>query len=297
MGGSAGPAKESVGLTDMNLTAPSEVKALLASLDFRPSKVLGQNFLIDSNILRILLATAALRPNDAVIEIGPGLGVLTEGLARGSGRVVAIEKDHRLAAYLKERFQTTPNLELIEADALDVDMEKYLAAGCNKVVANLPYSVASRLLVNLAEAPHRPEQMVVTIQNEVADRITAEAGTNDYGLLSVILQLRYEISIRKEVSPWCFYPPPEVKSAIVNLVLRERAEEPSDYEQFKSLLKLCFSKRRKQIFGILRKTYAKSEAALAQLKMDPQSRPETLSPEQWIRLSNALCHTADGQGG
>ena len=122
----------------MNLTAPSEVKALLAELDFRPSKALGQNFLIDANILKILLTTADLHPDDAVIEIGPGLGVLTEWLTRRSGKVVAIEKDKQLAAYLKEHFQKTPNLELIEADALDVDLDKYLAAGFNKVVANLP---------------------------------------------------------------------------------------------------------------------------------------------------------------
>lgn len=280
----------------MNLTAPSEVKALLAELDFRPSKVLGQNFLIDSNILKILLATAALRPDDAVIEIGPGLGVLTEGLARAAGKVVAIEKDRRLAAYLKKRFQNTPNMELIEADALDIDMDKYLAAGCNKIVANLPYSVASRLLVNLAEAPHRPGQMVVTIQNEVADRLTAKVDTDDYGLLSVILQLRYEISVRKEISPSCFYPPPEVKSAIVNMVLREPAEEPQDYERFKSLLKLCFSKRRKQLGGVLRRNFAHFDTVLAQLQLDPQSRAETLSPEQWVSLSNGLCCKVDGQG-
>jgi 16S rRNA (adenine1518-N6/adenine1519-N6)-dimethyltransferase len=277
-----------VGLTDMNLTAPSEVKALLAQLDFRPSKVLGQNFLIDSNILNILLGTADLQHDDTVIEIGPGLGVLTEGLVRGAGKVVAIEKDHRLAAHLRERFQETPNLELIEADALDVDLDKHLAAGCNKVVANLPYSVASRLLVDLAEAAHRPQQMVVTIQSEVADRLTAKADTDDYGLLTVLLQLRYEISIRKEVSPSCFYPPPEVKSAIVNMALCASAEEPANYEQFKNLLKLCFSKRRKQIFGILRKVYPTAETALARMKLDPQSRPEILTPEQWVKLSNSL---------
>lgn len=279
----------------MNLTAPSEVKALLAQLDFRPSKVLGQNFLIDSNILKILLATANLRPDDAVIEIGPGLGVLTEGLVRGAGKVIAIEKDHRLAAYLKERFQKTPNLELIESDAREVDLDKHLADGCNKVVANLPYSVASRLLVNLTEAPHRPEQMVVTIQNEVADRLTAKADTDDYGLLSVILQLRYKISIRKEISPSCFYPPPEVKSAIVNMSLRTPAEEPRDHEQFKKLLKLCFSKRRKQLGGVLRRNFAHFDDVLAQLKLDPQSRAETLSPEQWVSLSNELCCKVDGQ--
>lgn len=273
----------------MNLTAPSEVKALLAQLDFRPSKVLGQNFLIDSNILHILLTTADLHPDDAVIEIGPGLGVLTEGLICGAGKVVAIEKDKRLAAYLRKRFQETQNLELIEADALDVDMDKHLAGGFNKVVANLPYSVASRLLVNLAEAPHRPEQMVVTIQNEVADRLIAAPGTDDYGLLSVLMQLRYKIELRKSISPSCFYPPPEVKSAIVNMVLRELPEKPLDYNQLKELLRLCFSKRRKQIGGVLRKNFAQFDAVLSRLRLDPQSRAETLSPEEWVALSNALC--------
>ena len=273
----------------MNLTAPSEVKALLARLDFRPSKVLGQNFLIDSNILKILVATADLQPGDAVIEIGPGLGVLTECLARDAGRVVAIEKDHRLAAHLREYFRGTRGLELIEADALEVDLNKHLAAGCNKVAANLPYSVASRLLVDLAEAPRRPRQMVVTVQSEVADRLKAKADTDDYGLISVILQLRYDISIRKEVSPSCFYPPPDVKSAIVSMVLREPAVQPVNYSPFKELLKLCFSKRRKQLGGILRKQFPEVEIVLSSLGLDPRSRPETLNPEQWVKLSNVLC--------
>jgi 16S rRNA (adenine1518-N6/adenine1519-N6)-dimethyltransferase len=276
----------------MNLTAPSEVKALLSELDFRPNKILGQNFLIDSNILKILLTTANLRPDDAVIEIGPGLGVLTERLIRQSGKVIAIEKDKRLVVYLKEYFRKTPNLELIEANALDVNLDIYLAAGFNKIVANLPYSVASRLLVNLAEAAHRPEQMVVTVQNEVANRLIAAPGTNDYGLLSVLMQLRYEIDIQKEISPSCFFPPPEVKSAIVNLVLREPAENPRDYDHLKELLKLCFSKRRKQLGGILRKNFAPFDAALSAPKLDPRARAETLSLEQWVRLSNALCRKA-----
>jgi 16S rRNA (adenine1518-N6/adenine1519-N6)-dimethyltransferase len=272
----------------MNLTAPSEVKALLTQLDFRPSQVLGQNFLIDANILKILLTAADLHPDDAVMEIGPGLGVLTEWLARRCCKVIAIEKDKKLAAYLKKYFQKTPNLKLIEADALDVDLDTHLAAGFNKVVANLPYSVASRLLVGLAEAVHRPKQMAVTVQDEVADRIIAKPGTKDYGLLSVLLQLRYEIHVRKKISSSCFFPPPEVKSAIVSMILRERAQNPRDYEHLKGLLKRCFSQRRKQLGGILRQDFAQIDVLLSQMKFDPQSRAERLSPEQWIRLSNAL---------
>ena len=295
MGGTTGAAQKPVGKrkNPMNLTAPSDVKALLVKLDFRPSKALGQNFLIDANILKILLTTANLHPDDAVIEIGPGLGVLTEWLTRRSAKVVAIEKDKRLVAYLQEHFQKTPNLELIEADALDIDLDKHLAAGFNKVVANLPYSVASRLLVNLAEAAHRPDQMVATVQNEVADRLIAAPGTNHYGLLSVLLQLRYEIHVRKEVNPSCFFPPPEVKSAIVSMILREPAQKPQDYNHLKELLKLCFSKRRKQLGGVLRNHFTAFDVVLSQMKLAPQSRAETLSSEQWVRLSNALI----GSGG
>jgi 16S rRNA (adenine1518-N6/adenine1519-N6)-dimethyltransferase len=272
----------------MNLTAPSEVKALLAELDVRPSKALGQNFLIDANILRILLTTADLHPDDAVIEIGPGLGVLTEWLTRRSGKVVAIEKDKRLAAYLRNHFQKRPNLELIEADALDVDLDKHLAAGFNKVVANLPFSITSRLLIHLAEASHRPKNMAVTVQDEVADRLIAAPGTKNYGLLSVLMQLRYEIDVRKKVSPSCFFPSPEVKSAIVNMVLREPVLKPRDYDHLKGLLKRCFAKRRKQLGGILRKDFAQWDAVRLPMKFDPQSRAEMLSPEQWVKLSNAL---------
>lgn len=273
----------------MNLTAPSEVKALLDQLDFRPSKVLGQNFLIDANILKIILTTAFLHQSDGVLEIGPGLGVLTEWLARWSGKVVAIEKDRRLFDYLSERFEKTRNLRLIHADALDVNLDEILADGVNKVVANLPYSVGSRLLVELTELPHRPEQIVVTVQREVAERLTAKPGTRDYGLLTVFAQLRYDIGIRKEVSPTCFYPPPDVHSAIVNMVLRDEQPELRDVEQFKALVKTAFAQRRKQLLTVLKKNFPTGiEDTMQKLGIDLRARPENLSPTQWTALANAL---------
>lgn len=277
----------------MNLTAPSEVKALLDHLDLRPSKVLGQNFLIDANILRILLAAADLRQSDQVLEVGPGLGVVTEWLERWAGRVVAIEKDSRLFEHLKKRFATSDRVTLIHADVLDVDLPKLLAGGINKMVANLPYSIASRLLVDLIQALQPPERMVITVQKEVAHRLNAKPETKDYGLLSILTQLRYHVAIEKDVSPTCFLPAPEVHSSIVNLRLREQPPLVADRDQLTLLLKLAFSRRRKQLHTVLASEIRAGgrevvDRALGRLGIPAEARPENLLPDQWSAFSNAL---------
>jgi 16S rRNA (adenine1518-N6/adenine1519-N6)-dimethyltransferase len=273
----------------MKLTKPSDVRALLAALDFHPSRVLGQNFLIDLNILNILLDAAALTHRDRVLEVGPGLGVLTEGLLNRAGRVVAVEKDARLFQWLEKRFAAFPSLGILHADILDVDLPALLAQGVNKCVANLPYAVASRFLVNLLGAPCPPERIVVTVQFEVAERFAALPGTHDFGLISVLAQLDYVVSIHKRISPTCFWPPPEVTSAIL---LLERRLAPlaavPDRAALLCLLKLCFSKRRKQLGTILRGEFAGVEQVLAELGIVPSARPENLAPAEWGRLSAAL---------
>ena len=169
----------------MKLTKPSDVRALLAAMDFHPSRVLGQNFLIDANILNILLDAAALAPTDAVLEVGPGLGVLTEGLIERAGRVVAVEKDSRLFEWLQNNYTASPKITLIHSDILDVELAPLLAGGVNKCVANLPYAVASRFLVELMGAERAPERIVVTVQLEVAER------------LAIAAQLEKRISFRR----------------------------------------------------------------------------------------------------
>lgn len=268
----------------MRLTSPSEVRALLAEMNFKPSRILGQNFLIDGNILRILTELADLQPGDGVLEIGPGLGVLTGPLLEKAGRVVAIEKDDVLHEKLAARLAGAANLTLIHADALQVDLTALLASGINKVVANLPYSVGSRLLVELARAERKPERMVVTVQKEVADRITAKPGTHDFGVLSVFLQLDYEPFLRKRVSRSCFFPAPQVESALVELRRRtKRVEALQSETAFHELVRACFAHRRKQLASILRQPEAIATAGL-----DPTQRPETLGLADWIRLANAL---------
>ena len=274
----------------MNLTRPTEVKALLNRLGIHPNRVLGQNFMIDANILRIMLDTARVTRDDAVLEVGPGLGVLTKGLLREAGRVVAVEKDRGLYEHLKANFVDQPKLTLVHADILDTDLEELMACGINKVVANLPYSISSRLLVELAGCSKPPQTITATVQREVAERITAQPGTGDYGILGIFLQVRYETEISKNISPSCFYPPPDISSSIVNLTLRAKPlAVTSSRTHFENLVKTCFSQRRKQIGKLLR-TYdpGAPEQALAALDIDPHARPEELPPEKWVELSNAL---------
>ena len=273
----------------MNLTHPSEVRELLDQLKLRPRRALGQNFLIDANILRILLSTANLHQDDHVLEIGPGLGVVTEWLLRWSGRVTANEVDPTLAAHLRRRFADEPRLTLIEADALDVNVKDLLAGGVNKVVANLPYSIGSRFMVNLVMASSAPERIVVTVQREVADRLTAAPGTKDYGLLGILAQQRYTVRRRKDISPTCFLPAPEVRSAIVDMKRNETNRLAMEERPlFLDLLQYAFSRRRKQLLPTLKGYAGRSEEALAPLfarwKIKPQARPEDLSPVQWVEV-------------
>lgn len=268
----------------MRLTSPSDVRALLQRMDFKPSRILGQNFLIDGNILRIMLDAASLQPADHVLEIGPGLGVLTEPLLERAGRVTAIEKDDRLHEHLRASL-TAPHLRLLHADALEADLDGLLAGGVRKVVANLPYSVGSRVLVELMHSAARPDVLVVTVQLEVAERLAARPDTRDYGLLSIFAQLDYDVQVVKRISRTCFWPPPQVESAIVKLALRpQRAVTLRDEARFRALVKECFAHRRKQLGSLVR-----DRDALQRAGLDPAQRPETVDVAGWCRLANEVC--------
>ena len=271
------------------LTRPSEVRALLTQLDFHPSRILGQNFLIDRNILDILLAAAELQPADAVIEVGPGLGVLTGALLDRTAAVAAVEKDHRLAPYLRERFAGEPRLHLVHADILECDLPALFPKPGMKLVANLPYAIAARLLVELTALPHPPALIVVTIQREVADRLEAKPSTNDYGLLSILLQRHYEIRTVKHISPSCFWPPPEVQSSISKLVRRPAPlGGPADERALRALLRHAFSRRRKTMARSLRDLVPDPLPALAAAGIAPAARAEELQPGTWPALLRAL---------
>jgi 16S rRNA (adenine1518-N6/adenine1519-N6)-dimethyltransferase len=269
------------------LTSPREVRGLLAQLGHRPNKGLGQNFLIDANILDIIADTADIQPDESVLEIGPGLGALTERLIPKAKTVTCIEKDPVMVEYLKSRFS---NFTLIESDALDLDLDVLFAEGITKVAANLPYSVASRLMVDMAECEHRPMRMSLTIQKEVAVRLTAPPGDKHYGLLGILTGVFYENTLVKKISPTCFLPPPKVWSAVVKMERRATPLVDADtYPVFKKLLKYCFSQRRKQVGTILKHMgISPVDALLADAGIGHTERPEVIESERWEALARLL---------
>ncbi|MBT8042097.1 MAG: ribosomal RNA small subunit methyltransferase A [Pontiella sp.] len=273
--------------TEPRLTSPKEVRALLEQLGHRPNKGLGQNYLIDANILDIIADTADIQAGESVLEIGPGLGALTERLIPKAKSVTCIEKDPVMVNYLNTRFS---EFTLIEHDALDVDLEALFESGITKVAANLPYSVASRLMVDIAECRNRPELMSLTIQKEVADRLTAPSGNKHYGVLGILTGAFYTNSLIKKISPTCFLPPPKVWSAVVRM---ERHEEPivgiEAYPLFKKLVKFCFSQRRKQIGTILKKMGIEPvDEILMDAGIEHSERPEVIEIERWAALARLL---------
>ncbi|MDD3275947.1 MAG: 16S rRNA (adenine(1518)-N(6)/adenine(1519)-N(6))-dimethyltransferase RsmA [Kiritimatiellales bacterium] len=267
------------------LSNPSVIRALLDSLEHRPNKGLGQNYLIDGNILGIIVAAAKIKPDDQLLEIGPGLGALTQVLLAETDKLIAIEKDRTMVSHLRTHFQT---LELLETDVLDVNLNELFSGGVNKIVANLPYSVGSRFIVNALEAAPLPEKMIFMIQKEVADRLTAQPGSKTFGPLAIWSQLNYEVKNIKNVSPTCFMPAPKVWSAVVRFEKRAAplAEVP-DYARFKRLVKTVFTQRRKQIGSNLRNNLPEFFQGLEKCGIDPATRPEQIPIEQWAALARS----------
>jgi 16S rRNA (adenine1518-N6/adenine1519-N6)-dimethyltransferase len=272
----------------------TEMRRLLDERGLRLTKSLGQNFLHDGNQLRRIVAAAELTPEDSVLEIGPGLGPLTELLLAGAGRVLAIEKDRRLVALLRERFAAALDagrLELLHADALEIlrapprDWTRW------KLVSNLPYSVASPILVELALAPAAPERLVATLQWEVARRLTAAPGGADYGVLTLLVQARFEPRAQFKIPAACFFPAPEVDSACVALARRpEPLLTAAQLPVFTAVVKRAFSQRRKMMFKLLKEDWpaARLGRAFAQAGLAPDVRAEAVTLEQFAQLTRTL---------
>jgi len=273
------------------------MRELLAARGIQVTKSLGQNFLHDANQLRRIVTAAELTKPDKVLEIGPGLGPLTELLLENAGAVLAIETDARLVEFLRERFLNpqsairNPQFELLHADALDYLKHEPRDWNDWKLVANLPYSVASPILVELALLPRRPERMVVTLQLEVARRLMAKAGDEDYGVLTLLVQLDYEPLDWFKIPAGCFFPAPDVDSACVVLIRRHTPLLPEDrHADFVKIVKRAFSERRKMMLKLLKQDWPaeKLEAAFVALKISPQERAEKLRLEQFVSLATLL---------
>jgi 16S rRNA (adenine1518-N6/adenine1519-N6)-dimethyltransferase len=253
-------------------------------------KRLGQNFLIDPNIVRKIVAVTELTPTDTVLEIGPGRGILTEALCRAAGHVTAIEVDPRLHAYLTERQARFSNLTLVLDDAMIYPIER-LPIG-TIVVANLPYYLSTPLLFRLLDQRNRFPRMVLMLQNEVADRLVAKPGSSGYGVLSVMAQYGAEIMKAFRVSAPCFRPRPEVASAVVLLKSKhQRALNQEEEPKFSALVKAAFAHRRKMLVNSLKdQGYEQKSvaAALESLNLSPSTRAEILSIEQFIGLTRRI---------
>lgn len=263
---------------------------MASSLPPTAIKRLGQNFLIDSNIVRKIVALAELTLTDTILEIGPGRGILTESLCRAAGQVTAIEVDPRLHAYLTERQLRFSNLTLVLDDAMTYPIAD-LPIG-TIVVANPPYYLSTPLLFRLLDQRNRFPRMVLMLQNEVVDRLVAEPGTSDYGVLSVMAQYAAEISKAFRVSAQCFRPRPEVDSAVVLLKTKhQRALSQEEEPKFSALVKAAFAHRRKTLANSLKDEEYEQKpvtAALKFLNLSLSTRAETLSVEQFIELTRRI---------
>ena len=270
----------------------SELLSLLDRLELHPSRRLGQNFLVDENCLQALVRSAHPQPGEAVLEIGPGTGVLTEKLLDAGCQVFAVEYDHRLFAYLKERFASRgEQFTLVNADACRVDYQALLPQGRPfRVIANLPYSCASVLLGRLSELDVPPESFHILLQLEMAQRLTAPVGSGEYGVLTARLAFRYAASIVRTVPKGVFFPPPEIDSAFLQLEKRKETP-PADVIALASRLAgAAFSSRRKQARRLLESQCAGFDfaKAFAGLSLSPEARAEVISPAQYLALARMV---------
>lgn len=285
----------------MRIADYSVTRAILERHGFTFKKSFGQNFLTDTNILQKIVDTAEIDKNVNVIEIGPGIGALTEFLAESAAEVMAFEIDDRLVPILADTLRDFDNVTVVNQDILKVDLAQYIAEFKNpdlpiKVVANLPYYITTPILMHLIESGIPFSEFVVMMQREVADRISAHPNTKAYGSLSIAVQYYMTAKVAFIVPRTVFVPAPNVDSAILKMVRRERpAVEVQDEKFFFKVSKASFVHRRKTLWNNLTSHFGKSEeikakltAALEQAELSPSVRGEALTLADFARLADAL---------
>ncbi|MCM0601828.1 16S rRNA (adenine(1518)-N(6)/adenine(1519)-N(6))-dimethyltransferase RsmA [Periweissella ghanensis] len=284
-----------------DIATPVRTQAIMNQYGIATKKSLGQNFLTDLNILHNIVAAAELTDADNVVEIGPGIGALTEQLAKVAGKVLAFEIDDRLIPILADTLSPYDNITVLHKDILDVNLpatltEQFGTGAPLKLVANLPYYITTPILMNVLKSGVAFDNIVVMMQKEVADRLSAKPGTKDYGSLSIVVQYRMNAEVAFIVPRTAFIPQPNVDSAIVKLTKREPLEVlPFDENSFFKFVKASFVHRRKSYWNNLTVYFGKDDAtkekimeALAIANVDPKIRAEKLSLETFIELTNAF---------
>ena len=293
-------------MTDVpDIATPMRTQAIMNSFGINTRKSLGQNFLTDIKILKNIVTAGDVQPTDNVIEIGPGIGALTEQLARSAKQVVAFEIDDRLMPVLEHTMAPYDNVTVINQDILSVDLETAIQEYFSdpdaplKLVANLPYYITTPILMQVLQSNVQFANIVVMMQKEVASRLSAEVGTKDYGALTLAVQYRVDATLAFTVSRTAFIPNPNVDSAIVSLTPREPLEVlPHNEKQLFKLFKVGFTMRRKTLWNNLITAFGKDDEmkarlteALADVDLDPRIRAEKLTLEKFIDLHNALVKT------
>ena len=274
----------------------SEISVVLREIGVSPVKSLGQNFLHDRNLARWSVEQADLTANDYVVEIGPGLGALTEFALEKGARVLAIEKDKRLVEFLRGRFPKE-NFEMVHADALKFDTRVLYARRQVKLLGNLPYYISSQLLIKFLEYPSPISLWLLMLQKELAKRLVARPGTSDYGALTLQIQLYHRVEYLRTIPATVFLPKPDVDSAFVRISPRGARElSPCDYKTFERLVRRGFAQRRKQLGKLIREEVSNWESIAADLGLNPRARAEDVALEQWIELTNRVAPIAPASG-
>lgn len=289
------------------IAVPSRTKEILAKHGFTFKKSLGQNFLTEPNILRKIVETAEITENTNVIEVGPGIGALTEHLAQHARQVLAFEIDDRLIPVLADTLSDYPNVSVVHQDVLQADLltitnEIFQEERPIKVVANLPYYITTPIMMHFLESNLPVAEMVVMMQKEVADRISAQPGTKAYGSLSIAVQYYMEAKLAFIVPKTVFVPQPNVDSAILKLTRRATpAVQVTSEKEFFKLTKSAFQLRRKTLWNNLQNSYGKDAAtkqwlqeSLTAAGIEPSRRGETLSLAEFATLSNEMVARKEG---
>jgi len=266
----------------------SQIRTALAQAGVRPARKLGQNFLHDQNLARWIVQQTQISADDFVLEVGPGLGALSGEIMQRGARLLALEKDARLVEFLREKFSDS-KCQIRHCDALDFDTRILFAERNVKVMGNLPYYVASQLLLHFVNFPNRISLGLFMLQDEMARRLSAEPRTADYGALTLRLQLHHHVNYLRKIPPTVFIPQPEVASAIVRFAPRDEKQIGiSDYKFFREIVKRGFSQRRKQLRNLLAADIGNWEDIARKIRAPLTARAEELSREQWIELANLI---------
>ena len=278
------------------LSNPKVTIQTIQKHDFRFQKRFGQNFLIDDHVIRKILLAADISKEDTVVEIGPGIGTLTQYLAEAAGRVYAVEIDEKLLPILAETLSSYENVTVINQDILKTDIRELIGdAETCKIVANLPYYITTPIITALLEGGVPAESITVMVQKEVADRMAAEPGSKIYGALSLAVQYYADTYLAANVPPNCFMPRPAVGSAVIRLTRRKEAPvQVKDDGQMFRIIRASFNERRKTLVNGLRNdpslgiSKEEAEAALTKMGLPLTVRGETLSLAQFAELSDLL---------